>query len=619
MPTAITLTDDVAQDTFLTGEDPESMRGVKRTPAYRGQTKFNGPIVVHENLFTPATVAKQINVQILEPENHNNGQFLKETTYVKQENSTSVSSTSTTTTTSTSAASTSPTTAAAITSTAAFVGPYSTTTQKLLSGNFLAPIQTGVRLTNEARQQLEEDCLDASSTTPLALPRKEEQRTVVNVHKNVRVNKILVTPVPYGARKLVGVPTKRPCDSGKCGEQSTRTYLPPPSTTQQPPLPTPTRPPVPIVPVVPVRVVHQPVIIHTQTEVPVEKIVPVEVEKLVVKEVKVPVDRIVTVPKFIEKHVPVDRIVEKPVFVEKHVPVDRIVEKFIDRPITQIVEKFVDRPITQIVEKFVDRPVTQIVEKIVDRPVEVEKIVEKQVPVERVVAIDRPIPIQVGVPVEIPYLVHVEVPIHAPYPYPVHMPYLIKSPPLKQHYIIKTSKAKDHGFFDFKHNYHKTVKHIFLKQPPIGLGEDPLHSPHPYPFDTYRLFAPPPPPPPPSLPSPIAPIAFQPLDAIQLNLNHLHYEHREPRYQSVNNFDSQASGSQNVVSTALPSQSLNAYHSHHFHSHKNLVAHQAAPRQNFPGSLNIKELRWEYGFKPPLVPSTEIDDQGNPVKKTKWK
>lgn len=569
--------------------------------------------MVHEGLFTPAaeidsTARKQINVQILEPESHNNGQFLKETTYVKEENSTIVSSTTTTTTT----AATSPTTATAITSTT-ILGPFSTTTLKSLSANLLPPMQAGLRLTNEARQNLDEDCSDAA-TSPVAIPRKEEQRTVVSVHKNVRVNKVLASPVPYGARKLVGVPTKRPCESDKCVEQTTRGYLPPslpPSTTQQPPLLS--SPPVPVVPVVPVKVVHQPVIVHTRTEVPVEKIVPVEVEKLVVKEVRVPVDRVITVPTIVEKRVPVEKIVEKPVIVEKHVPVDRIVEKFIDRPITQIVEKFVDRPITQIVEKFVDRPITQIVEKIVDRPVEVEKIVEKHVPVERVVAIDRPVPIQVGVPVEIPYLVHVEVPIHTPYPYPVRMPYLIKPPPPKQHYFFKTSKSKDHGFFDFKHNHHKTIKHIFLKQPTISLIEDHLHSPHPYPFDTFGMLPPPPPPP----PSPISPISFQTLDAIPLNLNQNYYEHREPRYQSVNSYDSQVSGSQNVISTALPGTSLNAYHSHHFHSHKNLVAHQPAARHNFPGSLNIKELRWEYGFKPPLIPSTEIDDFGNPVKKNK--
>lgn len=26
-----------------------------------------------------------------------------------------------------------------------------------------------------------------------------------------------------------------------------------------------------------------------------------------------------------------------------------------------------------------------------------------------------------------------------------------------------------------------------------------------------------------------------------------------------------------------------------------------------------KNLRWEYGFKPPLIPSIEIDEHGNPI------
>lgn len=603
------LIDELTQGVFLTGEDPDSIKGIKRTASYRGQHKFNSPIVVHENLFVPAvdTPRKQINVQIIEPESHNNGQFLKETTYVKEENSTIVSSTSTTTTTSTTEVAAGQTASILTTTTQR---PYTASlTQKSLSSKFLAPIQAGLRLSNEQKQNFDEDCDDESSTakaattTTIGPTRKEEQRTVVNVHKNVRVNKVFVQPGPYGARKLVGIPIKKPCaQPNKCGEENG--YLPPLSPT-----------PIPLAPTVKIveRLVKvPPVIIHTQTEVPVE------VEKLIVQEVQVPV----TVEKVVEKIV--DRPVEVERIVEKHIPIDRIIEKFVDRPVE--VERIVEKEVP------VHIPVDRIVDRIIDRPVEVEKIVEKETivekpyPVEKVVEkfIDRPVPVEVGVPVHVLVPYHVEIPIHTPYllekniPYPVHVhiPYLLKPPP-KQHYFIKTNKAKEHGLFDFKHHHHhhqKTIKHIFLKQPNI-IGEtiDSHHSPHPYPFDAFGLLPP--------------PVQFQTIDAIpsplsqlsqlsQLSpLSHnLHIE-REPRFQSIDSYGPQAAASVNVINTALPPASLNSFHTHHFHSHKNNhVAHQLQ-RPNFSGGLNLKELRWEYGFKPPLIPSTEIDDFGNPIKK----
>jgi hypothetical protein len=609
------LIDDLTQETFLTGEDPDSIKGIKRTASYRGQHKFNSPIVVHETLFIPAdTPRKQINVQIIDPESHNNGQFLKETTYLKEENSTIVSSTTTkTTTTAAPALTTDIGATTGSTTTTSTQRPYTTSyTQKSLSAKFLAPIQAGLRLSSEPKQKLDEDCdedLPSSTTTTIGPPRKAEQRTVVNVHKNVRVNKVLVQPGPYGAHKLVGIPTKQPCTQpNKCGEDNG--YLPP----------------APVVPIIPVKptIVHtqRPVIIHTTERVPIE------VEKLVVKEVPIdrpvpyPVDRVIErivekpVEKVVIKEVPYDRIVEKVVNVDRPVPypVNRLIP--VEKPVERVVVKDVPYPVIQEKIVHVDRPVIQ--EKIVeiDRPVIQEKVVEieKQVPVDRPihvpVHIDRPIPVEVGVPVY--HLVHVEVPIpihhlvekNVPYPVHVHIPYLLKPPP-KPHYIIKTNKVKEHGLFDFKHNHHhKTIKHIYLKEPNNIIGDtiiDSHHAPHPYPFDTFGLLPP--------------PLSFQTIDAIPSPFTHNLHIDREPRFQSIDSYGPQAAASINVINTALPPASFNSYNSHHFHSHKNNhVAHQLQ-RPNFSGGLNLKELRWEYGFKPPLIPSTEIDDFGNPIKK----
>lgn len=567
-----------ADDTvFLTGEDPNSAREVRRTGNHRVPHKFNSPIIVNEEqLFTPVDLSprRQINVQIIEPESHNNGQFLKETTFVKEENSTVVSSTSTTTSTTTESS----------------LGALVSSTQ-LLPAKFLAPIQAGLRLSNDAKQRLDDDCDD--TTTPVAIventsTRKEEQRTVVNVHKNVRVNKIVHLPGPYGSRKLVGPTTQKPC--GKLANCDEKIYLPPPTIPVQ----------------VETHVVQQPIYIHTQTEVPVEKIVekpvpyPVEVEK------------VVNVPYVVEKIVNHQKIVDRPVSVPVPYEVERLVVKEVKIPVDRIVEKHIPVEVERIVEKIIDRPVE--IEKPVPYPVEVERvvdrIVEKPVPVpydrihekiiDRPVEVEKPVPYPVGVPIHVPY--YVEVPIHTPYlveknvPYPVHVhvPYLVKSPP-KQHYFFKATKSKDHGIFDFKHGHQKSIKHIFVK-PNLGL-EDHGHS-HPYPFETFGLLPP--------------PISYQSLDSIHSpSINHIHHLERKPRFQSI---DGYASASVNVINTALPLSSYNSFHTNHFHPYKDHLTHHHS-RPNYSGGLNVKELRWEYGFKPPLIPSTEIDDFGNPIKR----
>lgn len=46
-------------------------------------------------------------------------------------------------------------------------------------------------------------------------------------------------------------------------------------------------------------------------------------------------------------------------------------------------------------------------------------------------------------------------------------------PPPKSHIIIKTTKyGKGHGLFDWKHNYHKHIKHVILKKPHYIEPED---------------------------------------------------------------------------------------------------------------------------------------------------
>lgn len=444
---------------------------VKRTINYHAN-KFNGPIIVSEDrLFAPADeyTGKQINVQIIEP--HNNGQYLKETVFQRQENSTVVTSTTTTT---------------------ERANRRKIGVQKSISSKFLAPIQAGLRLSNDAKNKSDDDCddEDISEQTNLSQERerKKQERTFIEIQKNTKIKKV-TTVEPPRHHNVIGsrftTSTQSPCEQSlPC---STDRNLRPSSTPRLHTInPSTLRshsfsPPRPNLHVSSnSQSIHKshtsqpPIYIHTHTEVPVEKIVdrpvpypvekivnqlvkvpyPVEIEKLVVKEVKIPVDRVVEkhinhqihIP--IERPYPVEKVVEKLVhvpypvqkIVNRPVEVEKIVTKEVQVPVDRFVEKIVDRPVEveRIVEKHVQVPVDRIVERIVDRPVEVERIVEKQiqVPVDRVVEkfIDRPFEVEkiVEKEVHVPYDRVIEKIVDRPVEVPVEkivekpVPYLVE-------------------------------------------------------------------------------------------------------------------------------------------------------------------------------------------------
>lgn len=133
---------------------------------------------------------------------------------------------------------------------------------------------------------------------------------------------------------------------------------------------------------------------------PVERRVPVPVEKIVEKPVTV--TKIVEKPVHIE--IPVPHPVAVPVHVPQPVPVDRIVEKNVPYPV------LVDR----VVEKKVPIPysVEKVVERIVQKPFLVTKYVDKPYPVERRV----PYPVEKIVEKKVPYPVQIPVEVKVPYP-----------------------------------------------------------------------------------------------------------------------------------------------------------------------------------------------------------
>lgn len=181
-----------------------------------------------------------------------------------------------------------------------------------------------------------------------------------------------------------------------------------------------------------------PVPIETRVPVPYQVEKPVPVEKIVTKEVPVPYpvekkvpypvhyETKVAVPYAVEKRVPVDRFIDRPVMITKYIekpvhiqvpvavpvqvprpyPVDRIVEKKVPYPVP------VDRIVEKKVPVQVPVPVEKIVEKIVEKPVVVTQYVDKPYPVEKRV----PYPVEKIVEKKVPYPVQVPVEVKVPYP-----------------------------------------------------------------------------------------------------------------------------------------------------------------------------------------------------------
>lgn len=578
---------------------------------------------------------KQINVEIID---NNNGQFLKETTHLEaqrnqyvddqklmdsivlpqkeapsrqflrnfkgnkilspsQENNAIYSTTSSTTQT----------------TSKSFTQEEITVTQSPISNKFLAPIQAGLRLSNEGKHI--DDCLDLVQKEPITSP-IDGKKTIVEVQKSINIKNILISQEQ-----------EKPKQQAYSQQVFGARFVPKKQ-----------------------KVVQQ--------NVYIDRPYPVEVNKYIEKPVPVPVhvDRIVEVEKKVQgpvQKVFIEKIVEKPIHhthyqpyqvtKTERIPVPYVVEKIVDRPVhvEKIVEKIVDRPVE--VEKIVEKevkiavPVEKIVEKFIDRPypVEIEKIVEKEVkievPVEKIVEkiIDRPVPVEIHVPVDRPYPVEVEKFIDRPIPYAVHVPYPVPyavhvAPPKQHHTIIKTT-THEHGKNLFNHN-HKNTKHVFIPNSPpnhhfssnlihsseipstkqnIHIQPTPINHHHEStilkPIHTISNHLSPP-----ALyytsikPKPVYGLPFlgHPTKTTHLFPKHLSYDN-----QYAGSFDYQSHIYKDDYLGPPPLQRQN-----------HVWSYRQTPK--FRRNINFgKSLRWEYGFRPPLVPSVEIDEHGNPINK----
>ncbi|XP_058065619.1 uncharacterized protein LOC131215249 [Anopheles bellator] len=582
-----------------------------------GRSQRAGPSVAIDR-------SKHINVEILgESEDHNQGQFLKETTILAskpaepcdddgKEQGLLITKQEVTTIKPVTVSRVRGSTAARLSTRYKAVPPpveNVPTTQKPVSSRYLAPIQAGLRLSNAdkphvLRGPVDVDCVDEP----------ERERTVVEVQKSVNVQNIVVGPErpgpnfvrQFGARtKIIQQPVYV--------EKPVERIVKQPVYVEKPvPVPGPER-----IVEKPVHHTHYvdrpfPVEKKVTVHVPVDRIVekPVQVETIVTKDVPypvthlvdrpVPVEKIVEkqvpveVPRYIDRPYPVEKIVDRPYPVEVHVEVPKIVEKLVDRPVEveRIVEKHVQVPVPVEIEK--------VVEKIVDRPYPVEKIVEK--------IVDRPYPVQV--PVEVPVHYPVEVPVGIPIPYPVEK--YIALPvhePKPTHSIIKTVH---HEHFDFgkffaqkkkhfvEHFFPKSHHHPKVVEVP---GKHFYVPSHHYPKNDLHFGA--------SVPSPSVLV-----DGNHLNLqpHYLPPEAPKPIYgvpyvgdgHHVANFGFAHHQQQQIVKDDYvgPTPLLEDHW-----AVKSDVKFRRSPSYG-------KSIRIEYGgFKPPLVPSVEIDEHGVPLNK----
>lgn len=330
---------------------------------------------------------------------------------------------------------------------------------------------------------------------------------------------------------------------------------------------------------------HVPYPVPFETRVPV----PVEIEKRV--PVPVPYEKIVekpvTVTKFVEKPVHIEVPVPQPFAVPQPYPVDRIVEKRVPYPVPvdRVVEKRVpyqiNVPVEKVVEKIVEKPV--IVTKYVDKPYPVEKRVP--FPVEKIVEKRVPYPVQVPYEVKVPYPVEkvVERPYQVPYPVPTFVPL-----PLKQNFAESQYQPSYQVYSPDQHKLGLPPPHLRQNSnfipPYYKENKKPVTSTH-----WGNLYA----------------SSYQ---YINNTSNQFRKSPQLEKYMEylINSRNAQYYGPP-PTAAALSHWNQNA--------NNNFLVEMKLRRTDRELKM-LSGLRIEYGgFKPPLIPSTEVDLDGVPIHK----
>ncbi|KAF9413532.1 hypothetical protein HW555_008281 [Spodoptera exigua] len=333
--------------------------------------------------------------------------------------------------------------------------------------------------------------------------------------------------------------------------------------------------------------VDRPVPVPVEVEKPVERIVnkevpvPYAVEKRVPYPVhyetrpihiQVPVPQPVPVPVHVPQPYPVERIVEKKVPYPVHV--DRIVEKKVPvqvpYPVEKVVEKIVEKPV--VVTKYIDKPYP--VEKKVPYPV--EKIVEKKVPY----------PVQVPYEVKVPYPVEkiVEKPVHVPIP--VYR-YGYNNQGSESRNNVQTAQAQNN--INERNKKNPNQQQILIAQ-------------------YYQL---------------LKERQRQPVESVQWgnqyassyqyinNTSGNKLEEKKPNPLSTYiSYLTNGQSKSNQYYGPVPTQNQDDW----WQNNKNYVVEVKMRRTD--REPRVSNLRIEYGgFRPPLIPSTEVDLDGMPIHK----
>ncbi|XP_013178397.1 PREDICTED: probable serine/threonine-protein kinase PLK [Papilio xuthus] len=306
--------------------------------------------------------------------------------------------------------------------------------------------------------------------------------------------------------------------------------------------------------------VPTPVAVPVKVQVPVEKtvIVPIPVERPYPVPVEKPVEKIVE--KEIRVPYPVEKKVLYPVPYEKtvHVPVEKIIEKpvHINVPVPIPVHIIKHYPVDRIVEKKVPYPVEKVVEKFVEKP----KIVTKY--------IDRPYAI------ENPYNVEKRTENNMPF--------------LFQTYSVDNSKAEDsQNLPQYLQNESQNVK----QNRPEKTYYNQLQE---YIKDNQEQFT--------------YTVPIQTTQWGSLYASTYKYTNIKPN-QAKNNqiYNKYLTNNQNLYYGPPPLQKYNNYWENNSYS--------SVKSNRFQRQQKVTNLRIEYGFKPPLIPSIEIDLHGRPINK----
>lgn len=351
------------------------------------------------------------------------------------------------------------------------------------------------------------------------------------------------------------------------------------------------------------KIVEKPIHITQIVEKPVPIPVPqpykVEVEKIIEKQVRIPVE----ITKYIDKpypvHVPYPQPIAIPVEVERLV--QTVVKEPYPVPIEVPVEVKVPVPHPVQITKYIEKPYP--VEKIVEKPYPVEKIVEK--PVTKY--IEKPYPVTVHVPVPHPVAVPVE--IKVPHPYPVEVTKYIDKPYGLPHGLPHglSAPAPTKIHLSYNSNNHKIKHHQQLAQQSTQQSvsfpvtklmhipyELPKHFDRPYPlFSNYHQQK-------------QNPYTYAPKYQIDWKtlLHNCHLSHHNNNNnKNPNNGDARFVKIPDYIGLVPPN--------------KPILNHAAVnTNQNYKRKARNsfgQNLRVEYGFKPPLIPSVQTDEFGMPL------